>query len=281
MRPRALVTGLVVVGLLLGASPGAAVEVDGERFRRLAERARTDPEALAELRSVDRVDGRPVDVARALEGADPDELAERLEVLAAGAGTDEVDAETLRTRAGAILASDRYRGTEERGGLDGLLRRVAGWFGDVARAVPLGAWLLWGVVAAVVIAGTVALTRFLIGRRGAEVERAGRVGSPGREAGEDPRALERDARRAEQDGDLVGAIRLLFRAGFLRLDAEGALRVRPSLTVGEAARRLRMGTFDRLARLFDEVVYGGRAPSPKQVGAVRRAWERVLEEVRR
>ncbi len=281
MKVRTLAIGLVVLGALLGASPIAAVEVDSERFRSLARQARTDPGALTELRSVDRVDGRPMDVGRALEGADGEELAERLEVLAGDVGGDEVDAEALRTRAGEILASDRYRDTAERGGLAAFLGRIADWFGDVAQSLPLGAWVLWGVVAAVVIAGTVALTSFLAGRRGAEVERVGRVGSPGGGGGDDPRTLEEEARRAERDGDLVGAIRLLFRAGFLRLDAEGVLRLRPSLTVGEAARRLRMGTFDRLARLFDEVVYGGRAPSAKQVGAVRRAWERVLEEARR
>lgn len=281
MRPRALAVGLVVLGFLLGASPVAAVEVDAERFRSLAHRARTDPAALAELRRVDRVDGRPVDVGRALEGADPDELAERLEVLAGRGEGEEVDAESLRGKAGEILASERYRDTRERGGLDALLRRIAGWFGDAARSLPLGAWLLWGVVAGLVGAGTVALTSFLVGRRGAEVERAVRLGSAGRDGEDDPRALEREARRAERDGDLVEAMRLLFRAGFVRLDAEGVLRVRPSLTVGEAARRLRMGTFDRLARLFDEVVYGGRAPSAKQLEAVRRAWSRVLEEARR
>lgn len=281
MRARALAVGLVVLGLLLGASPIAALEVDGERFRRLAERARTDPEALAALRDVDRVDGRPVDVARALEGAGPDELDGRLAVLADDGGADDLDAEGLRTRAGEILASDRYRGTAESGGLNALLRRIAGRLEDAAQAVPLGAWLLWGVVAALVIAGTAAGANVLVRRRGTEVERGGRAGFPGRETGDDPRALEREARRAELDGDLVGAIRLLFRAGLLRLDAEGVLRLRPSLTVGEAARRLRMGAFDRLARLFDEVVYGGREPSSEQVGAVRRAWERVLGEVRR
>lgn len=280
MRRRGAAVGLVVLGLLLGTAGAGAVGVDREEFRRLAERARTDPDAIAALRDVDRVDGRPVDVPRALGGAEGEELRRRLEVLATAGEPGGLDAAGLREWAGEILASEGYRGTEPAGGAEGLLRRVAGWFGDLAREAPLGAWLLWGAVAVLVVVGATVLSRGLVRRRGAAAERVG-TSLDGGGRREDPGALEREAAAAEDDGDLVRAVRLLFRAGLLRLDAAGVLRLRPSVTVGEVSRRLGPGSFDRLARFFDEVVYGGRTPSARELEAVRRGWDRVLGEARR
>ena len=120
----------------------------------------------------------------------------------------------------------------------------------------------------------------LAGRR-VEVEARG-VGRRGRGRGEDPAELERLADEAERRGDLEIALRLRFRAGLLRLGrARAVAAASVALRTREARRALRNPRFDRLARDFDEVVYGGRAPRPEDVAAARSEWPRVLAEARR
>jgi len=57
--------------------------------------------------------------------------------------------------------------------------------------------------------------------------------------------------------------------------------LRPSLRTREARRALRSARFDRLARDFDEVVYGGRSPSTADVEVARTEWPQVVAEARR
>ena len=99
--------------------------------------------------------------------------------------------------------------------------------------------------------------------------------------GEDPADLERLADEAERRGDLEVALRLRFRAGLLRLGRARALPLRPSLRTREARRALRSARFDRLARDFDEVVYGRRPPSAADVETARSEWPQVVAEARR
>ena len=129
--------------------------------------------------------------------------------------------------------------------------------------------------ARVVVAAIVASR---VGRRRAARALEG-SGEPAGAKALDPARLEREAREAERRGDLVTALRLLFRAGLLRLDRARAIVLRDSLTTGEVRRRLRLPEFDALARSFDEVVYGGRRPEPGDVEAFRRSWTSVLERV--
>ena len=57
--------------------------------------------------------------------------------------------------------------------------------------------------------------------------------------------------------------------------------MRPSLRTREARRTLHSARFDRLARDFDEVVYGRRPPSTSDVEAARSEWPQVVAEARR
>ncbi|MBW3626759.1 MAG: DUF4129 domain-containing protein, partial [Actinobacteria bacterium] len=98
---------------------------------------------------------------------------------------------------------------------------------------------------------------------------------------EDPVQLERSADEAERAGDLALAVRLRFRAGLVRLDRAGALRLRPSLTTGAVTRAVPSETLVRLATDFDEIAYGGRPAAPGDVAASRTGWPRVLAEARR
>jgi hypothetical protein len=190
-----------------------------------------------------------------------------------------------RREARRILAERRYRGTDLprplHGFLDWLGRRlhfVVRSFDWLASLVGGGS-VVWTILAAIVVAlagwFAVGLARRRTRREAALDHAAAAEGSL------DPRELEQLADEAERRGDLEIALRLRFRAGLLRLGRARALELRPSLTTREARRALRNPRFDRLARSFDEVVYGRRPPHPADVADARAEWPRILEEAAR
>jgi hypothetical protein len=268
------------------AVPAAqAQDVGNAELRRLAAQAVDDPAALARLRRVDSVDGRPVDLETALSGAGEEDLDRRLETLAGGAPAGRgSDAAAARDEAARVLADDRYHESELPRPLKGFLD----WLGDQLQAVwdpiadrlPGGNRFLWALLGAAVVAIAIAVSMRTARRRLAAAEGATVAAGP-EGAGRDPRELEREADEAERAGELERAIRLRFRAGLLRLDQLRLIRFRESLTSGEVARRLRSAAFDALARSFDEVVYGRRAPRPEDAAAARDGWQAVLAEARR
>ena len=189
-----------------------------------------------------------------------------------------------REEARRILAERRYRGSD----VPRPLHRLLVWIGDRFHfARHLFDWLsdvsgsstaVWTVLAASVVA-VAALVALRLAkrrtRRESELELAAAADSA-----LGPQELERLAEEAERRGDLEVALRLRFRAGLLRLGRAHALELRPSLTTAEARRRLRNPRFDRLARSFDEIVYGRRPPHVEDVADARTEWPRVLEETR-
>jgi len=190
-----------------------------------------------------------------------------------------------RREARRILAERRYRGSE----VPRPLHRFLVWLGDRLHFLHRffdwtaglvgGGSVLWTIVAAIVVALAAWIAVRLARRRTRRDEDA--LGIVDAEHLLDPRELERLADEAERRGDLEVALRLRFRAGLLRLGRAHALELRPSLTTREARRALRSPRFDRLARSFDEVVYGRRPPRVEDVADARSEWPRVLEETRR
>lgn len=193
--------------------------------------------------------------------------------------------EQAREQARQILAERRFHGTS----LPRPFHGVLSWLGDHLHFVVRGwDWLaakvggqpvLWAIVGAAVLALAAFLATRLAKRR-AEVEALG-IGRRARGRSEDPAELERLADEAERRGDLEVALRLRFRAGLLRLGRARALPMRPSLRTREARRTLRSARFDRLARDFDEVVYGRRPPREADVETARSEWPHVVAEARR
>ena len=190
-----------------------------------------------------------------------------------------------REQARHILAERKYRGSDLPRPLHGLLEWlgrhlhfVARAWGWTARFVG-GPDVLWTILAVGCVALAVLVALRLARRRGGRAALAGREARERRS--EDPGELERLADEAERRGDLEIALRLRFRAGLLRLGRAQAVPLRPSLRTLEARRALRSPRFDRLARDFDEVVYGRRAPRGEDVAHARAEWPRVLDEVRR
>ncbi len=273
------------MGDVSAAAAGAAwaQSVCGEELEALAEKARQDPAALRRLRGVETVDGRPVELDRALGGAEGEVLDARLRALAGGGGgSAAASAASARAEARRILAQRRFRPSSTPRPLRGLLRRLGTWLRPVLQ--PIGR--LWGDVAGnvvgrlvvvVAVIGLAALTAIRLVRRrtAAGVAPGGRA----RRAHEqDPEALERDADRAERDGYLDLALRLRFRAGLLRLARAGLVPARPSLTTGQLSRSLCSPTFDQLAVTFDEIAYGGRNGTAADLQAARAGWPVVLRE---
>jgi len=289
-----------MAALLVGATAtaAAAVSATGEQVRELARDAAFDPDALRRLKAIDEIDGRPADLGHLLGGASGTEIERRIEVLLrspAAAAEQTRDPGAARAEARAILRDDRYRPDEIprpfRGPLEWIADRlepvgnvidaVFGWLGDVfgalASGTPGGAGTLWTIVGLAVVAAVWAQTQRVVERRGAARARRGDAGASQRR--DDPRDLERRAAAARARGDHELAVRLLFRAGLLRLVRARAIPARDSLTTGEIRRLLRSPEFDQIGASFDEIAYGRRPATDADSTTARTAWPAVLSEL--
>jgi hypothetical protein len=193
-----------------------------------------------------------------------------------------------RAQARAILAERRFQKPQTPHPLRPLLHAI----GDVV--LPLVRWVghhlfnwlpnshspLWWAIAAVVVGVAIFFVVRLIRKRVLVAEGGGVRGLPGREQRVDPARLEREAEAAEARGELELALRLRFRAGLLRLQRAKVVPARDSLTSGDVQRRLRLPEFNRVAAIFDEVVYGRRPVSAVDVAELQDGWQRILVKAR-
>jgi len=303
-----LVAAVVATVLVSALAPAEALAsaVRAAELRELAGDARSSPRALAELRRVDRVDGRPADVGAALEGARGASLRRRLDALAAPAVPAAANGASARADARKILSERRFSATEEPRPLAGpiealglAVERLLEWIADLLPGLegdpppaegpapaggdelsPGGSIVLLLISLPIVALAAVVVVRLLRRRGAAPGGEGSAIGAgPDETQGGDPSALERSAEEAEGRGELARALRLRFSAGLMRLEAARAIEMRPSLTTGEVVRRLRSSTLGELALAFEEVVYGGRAAELGDVAAARAGWPRVLQEV--
>ncbi|HWM10236.1 MAG TPA: DUF4129 domain-containing protein [Solirubrobacteraceae bacterium] len=185
-----------------------------------------------------------------------------------------------RERAHAILEEQRFNGADLprpfAGPLEWLgdrLEPILDWWDDLSDWVPGGSSVLWLALAVLVILLAGSITTTTIRRRASAVERARAAALP---ATDDPHALEREAERAERDGDWERAVRLRFRAGLLRLDRRRVIEYRPSMTTGEVSRAVSSPAFDEVGERFDSIAYGGRAAERGDAEHARDGWAEVL-----
>lgn len=276
---------LAAVVLGLGpVDPATAQSVTGTQLQDLAARAAGDPRALAQLRAVREVDGRPVDLGRALAGAEGPGLASRLQSLSGGATAGPaVAGEQARQEAREVLDGRRFKPAQVPRPFAGILRSLGRWLEPVGE--PIGrviGRLLDTVAGQLVLVGLVFVVAALIsvrliGRRSpGNIHRSRPFGMAGEDL--DPDELERQAVAAERAGDLDHAVRLRFVAGVLRLDRAGVITYRSSLTTGQLRSRLRSASFAELAAAFDEIAYGGRPAEDADLRAATEGWPRVLAE---
>lgn len=284
----AIVTLVAVVGVGAPAVSAGAEEVSGTELESLAKRAAQDPAALDKLRRIDRVDGRPVDLRRALDASGP-VASERARALSDGLGsttpgTGGTGTSTAGDDARGILRERRFQARKDPRPLAGVLRRMGGWLrpvGDPIRRLaekiidnPVGL-----PVVAVLVVSLAALVCVRVARRRTTTNLvAGR--SARRPTPVDPAELERQADAAERDDDLDLSFRLRFEAGLLRLHDAGRLRLKASTTTGEVLRTVPSPALGQLAMTLEEIVYGGRPAQAPDLDAARTGWARVLQETR-
>jgi hypothetical protein len=185
-----------------------------------------------------------------------------------------------RRLAQEILEERRFNGADVprpfAGALEWLgdrLQPIADRLDDLGGDVPGGPLVLWMALAALVIVAAGAIASATIRRRAVAIERARAAALP---VAEDAHALEREADRAERDGDWERAVRLRFRAGLLRLDRRHVIEYRPSLTTGEVARAVGSPAFREVGERFDAIAYGGRPAGRDDAEHARRGWAQVL-----
>jgi Domain of unknown function (DUF4129) len=275
-------TLLAALALAIPAAAQAQA-VSGPELTALAERAAEDEDARAQLLAVESVDGRQVAVREAMEGASGAELEQRARLIAASVAARDAPSATpaeQRRQAQEVLEQRRFHGSEFprpfAGPLEWLgdrIEPVLDWINDRGVNVPGGPLVLWMVLAAGVLLAALTTTSATIRRRALAIERARRAAVP---PTDDPRALEREAERAERDGDWERAVRLRFRAGLLRLDRRRVIVYRPSLTTGEVARSVGSPAFREVGERFDAIAYGGRPAQREDAEQARRGWAEVL-----
>ena len=298
VRVVALVAGLV--GLLGIGWASAAVarptgtDVSASEAADLARRAVHDDAALAELRGVTEVDGRPVDL-RAATAYLGENREERLDALASSfdRGSSAAvtgDPDSARVRANQVLARREYHPVQLPRPLRAPLRWVRDRFRPVGRALdpvrrffadvidailalPGGDFILLGVVLLPV--GLLAWWIVLRSNRSTPV-RPGGGGSLLVDLDLDPTDLERRAEQAEVDGHHGEAVRLRYEAGLVRLVRADRLVLRPDTTPSRVAEQLAIPALDRLTRTFEQVVYGDRVATRGDSAAARAGWSEVL-----
>ena len=281
----------VALAVCLGAGsvgPADAQSVTHAELQALARRAVDDPQALAQLRAVQQVDGRPADVARALGDAQGPALASRLRTLAGGNGgaPPAVDASEVRQDAAAVLDGRRFKPPRVPRPFAGVLRTLGRWlqpvvdpFQDLWSRIRGNTAAELGLVS-VAFAVAMWISARLVGRRSPHSVHRSRA-LPVDADGLNPDDLERQAAAAERAGDLDRAVRLRFVAGVLRLDDAGVIRYRSSLTTGQLRAALGSRSFAELAAAFDEIAYGGRPAEEADVRTAKAGWPQVVAESRR
>lgn len=201
----------------------------------------------------------------------------------------EADPDRTRARAEEILERSEYQapGPRDRS----LLERVREWIGDRVpevdrpegddQVVDLASLVILLAVAATAVAGLVIVLR------SARRTRRGSADEPDVEVEVTPlrsaRGWTDEAERCEAAGDHRGAVRARFRALTTTLVDRGIVADAPGRTAGEmradvAERAPEMAApFDSVARLFEEVWFGGAASGPEASRAAHDLVRRALD----
>lgn len=292
VRGRRLLAGALVAlvaATTVGASAGEgstsspARDVSTAEAVALIREAANDPAALDELRTVDHIDGRPVNLAPVTDVSVDDrrsrlaELADQLD----GTTAEEVPARSTddaRRSAERVLDAKKFKGNRLpqpfRGPLTWVADRLSGvtaFFAPLAALAWVQVVLFIGVLAG---AGMVALR--LIKRRSRAILRRDRGDGHLVDPTLDPAELDRQADEAAGAGDFQAAVRLRYEAGLLRLARSGRLDLRIATTARGAADQVDHPAMDRLTDDFERLVYGGRAATAADVDAARDGWTEIL-----
>ena len=282
-----LALGLALVLLCSGGpatAGGQGPRATSAEVRTLAERAETDDAALADLREIRVVDGRPVDLAAATADLGPHRR-DRLAALARSFEATEpvaIDRGEARQMAEDVLAADKFQEAREPQPFRGALR----WLTDRLRPVGRPFAAMWDAIAEVPGGGLVAvavlgavlglcLAALLNLRSGSSVSR-GASGGWLVDPELDPVDLEAQAQAAAGEGRYGAAVRLRYEAGLVRLDREGRVVLRRDTTPYGAAAQVGDPILDALTATFVDVVYGEREATAAEDHEAALGWGELL-----
>ncbi|MGO9335436.1 MAG: hypothetical protein ACLQCU_15555 [Acidimicrobiales bacterium] len=96
--------------------------------------------------------------------------------------------------------------------------------------------------------------------------------------GEDLTDLERAAEDAELKGANELAVRLRFRLGLARLEAQGVIPDRRTTTSHQVGLVLQSRVFDELSSRHELITYAQEPALPRDVASARNGWDRLLAE---
>ena len=254
--------------------PARADSISSATVHELAlQAAQGEPVALARLRMVTAIDGRPSALGALLVGGTPSQVRARVVALSHEGSTPPVSSAAARAQAAAILSQPRYGKATVPNPLADLFKQLSHALGSLASLAPGGPPIFWLIAGAIVVALSLVGARRMLRRLSVSASRSDQAAGL---RGEDPAALARDAQAAEARGAFADAVRLRFRAGLLTLGERGAIDYRPSLLTADVARRLRSPRFDSLARTFERVAYGSGDAEPADAAAARDGWADLL-----
>lgn len=285
-----LVAVLLALGLggsVAGAQVPRATRATAEQVVDLATQAVDNDDALAQLRSIVVVDGRPVDLHAATADLGVDRP-ERLRAIATafGAAGDRggetaLDRAQARDLATKVLDDGKYQEKKAPRPFRGILRWIADRLRPVGDAfeplidaielVPGGPFLLLGA-----LGGTIGWVAWFLARRSSgaalDRDRSWRLVDPE----QDPDQLDQVAATAEAAGDHALAVRARYEAGLIRLARAHRIELRPDTTAGAVAAELHDPTLRELTGTFEAVVYGGRPAVAADSAQARTGWQAVL-----
>lgn len=276
-------TGTAGAAGLTGSTSAPGRDVPHAEAVTLIRQATSDPAALDELRTVDQIDGRPVDLTAVTDvGADDrrarlTELADQLDRTTDGEAVAS-STDDARRSAEKVLDGKKYRGNRLpqpfRGPFTWVADRLSG-IGDFLAPIAALAWVQVLLFIGVLVGAGFMAVRLIAGRSRAAVRQSrgdGRLVDPTL----DPAELDRQADEAAEAGDHQAGVRLHYEAGLLRLARSGRLDLRIATTARGAARQVDHPAMDRLTDDFERVVYGGRPATADDVDAARRGWTEIL-----
>lgn len=286
-RTAGAVAVLVAIAWLVApaaAAPAQERSATAAEVAVLAGRAVEDDDALAQLRRIDEVDGRPADLAAATEDMEG-ERAARLQAIAdvyrsaAGSGSAAArDPADARSQAQEVLDDDKFHEQELPRPFKGVLEWVADRVRPVGEPIGdlLGAVPGVGIVVLAALAAAAGWLAWLFGRRRSRAAVA--ASSPWRlvDPAVDPAELERRADEARRTGDLAAAVRLRYEAGIVRLARDGRIELRADTTARGAAEQLGDPALDDLTDTFERVVYGAADATPADADAAQQGWSELL-----
>ncbi len=200
------------------------------------------------------------------------------------------DAEEIRRKAAEVLERPEYRADTPSGeGSQSLALKIIEWFIEAIRW--MAEWLdfLPNGARYPVIVGLVALLIYLAYRMIRGIAGAARLPERAlstrtrQNTAKSPAEFESLAQAAMDEGRVIEAVRLLFRAGLLRIEQAEKRPQRPGITNRELLRKYRATPIQEPLQVFVETIdfkwYGGQPASSDDFERCRRAYAELRDAI--